>query len=67
MPNTNQKVVPQAKAGLDKLKYEIASEVGVTLSQGYNGNIAARDAGRIGGNMVKRMIAMAEQSLAGRQ
>lgn len=59
----NQTLVPQAKAGLDRLKFETASEVGVTLSQGYNGNIAARDAGRVGGNMVKKLIAKAESTL----
>ena len=58
-------LVPQAKAGLDRLKFEVASEVGVTLNPGYNGDIAARDAGKIGGNMVKRLITQAEQSLAG--
>lgn len=40
----------------DKMKYEIASEVGVNLKQGYNGDLAARDAGRIGGNIVKRVF-----------
>lgn len=59
----NQTLVPQAKAGLDKLKFETASEVGVTLSPGYNGNIAARDAGRIGGNMVRKLITRAESTL----
>ena len=50
------KVVPEAKASLDKFKYEVASEVGVDLKNGYNGNISARDAGKIGGNMVRKMI-----------
>ena len=50
------KVVPEAKASLDKFKYEVASEVGVDLKSGYNGNISARDAGKIGGNMVRKMI-----------
>lgn len=56
-------LVPQARAGLDRLKFETASEVGVTLNPGYNGNIAARDAGKIGGNMVKKLIAKAESTL----
>lgn len=61
----NQTLVPQAKAGLDRLKFEVASEVGVTLNQGYNGDIRAYDAGKIGGNMVRKLIAQAEQSMAG--
>lgn len=64
--NTNQKLVPEAREALNRMKYEIASEVGVTLNQGYNGNIAARDAGRIGGNMVKRMIEQVERQMAGK-
>ena len=47
--------VPQAKGALDNMKYEIARELGVNLKQGYNGDIAAKDAGHIGGNMVKKM------------
>ena len=63
--SSNQSLVPQAKEMLNRMKYEVASEVGVTLSQGYNGNIASRDAGRIGGNMVKKMIAYAETNFSG--
>ena len=48
---------------LNKMKYETASEVGVNITQGYNGDIKARDAGRIGGNMVKKMIAYAENNM----
>ncbi|MGE5631850.1 MAG: small, acid-soluble spore protein, alpha/beta type [Caulobacteraceae bacterium] len=66
MARTNQKVVPQAAAALDRMKYEIATEVGVNLKDGYNGDIAARDAGRIGGNMVRRLIEQAERSMSGR-
>jgi hypothetical protein len=58
--NNNQTVVPSAKDMLNKMKYEVAGEVGVSLAQGYNGNITSRDAGRIGGNMVKKMIQYAE-------
>ena len=47
--------VPEAKAALDKFKMQAASEVGVTLNQGYNGNITAREAGSVGGQMVKKM------------
>lgn len=66
MARTNQKVVPQAAAALDRMKYEVASEVGVNLKEGYNGDISARDAGRVGGTMVKRLIEQAERSMSGR-
>ena len=62
--NNNRKLVPEAMNALDKFKYEVASEVGVTLKDGYNGNISDRDAGRIGGNMVRKMIPQAENSMA---
>ncbi|MHB1393300.1 MAG: small, acid-soluble spore protein, alpha/beta type [Clostridia bacterium] len=66
MARNNQKVVPQAAAALDRMKYEVASEVGVNLKEGYNGDISARDAGRVGGTMVKRLIEQAERSMSGR-
>ena len=62
--SSNRKVVPAAAEALNKFKYEVASEVGVNLKNGYNGNISARDAGRIGGNMVKKMIEQAENQMA---
>lgn len=65
MARNNQKIVPQATAALDRFKFEIASEVGVSLKEGYNGDITARDAGRIGGQMVKRLIETAERNMAG--
>ena len=61
--NRTSKVVPEAKDSLNKFKYEVASEVGVDLKNGYNGNISARDAGKIGGNMVRKMIERAENSM----
>lgn len=61
--SSNQNVVPQAKDFLNKMKYEVAGEVGVTLKEGYNGNISAKDAGRVGGNMVKKMIQQAESTM----
>lgn len=61
--NSNKKLVPEAMDALDKFKYEVASEVGVTLKDGYNGNISARDAGRIGGNMVRKLIQQAENQM----
>jgi hypothetical protein len=62
--NSNYKVVPEATAALDKFKYEVANEMGVSLKEGYNGDISARDAGKIGGNMVKKMIQQAESQLS---
>ena len=62
--NSNKKLVPEAMSALDKFKYEVASEVGVNLKEGYNGYISSRDAGRIGGNMVKKMIQQVENNMA---
>jgi small acid-soluble spore protein D (minor alpha/beta-type SASP) len=59
----NKVNVPEAKAALDKFKMEAANEVGVTLKQGYNGDITARQAGSIGGQMVKKMVESYENSL----
>ncbi len=64
--NSNKKLVPEAMDSLEKFKYEVANEVGVNLKNGYNGNISARDAGKIGGNMVKKMIQQAENSMINR-
>ena len=61
--NSNKKLVPEAMTALDKFKYEVASEVGVTLKDGYNGDISAKDAGKIGGQMVKKMIEQAERNM----
>ena len=51
--NSNYKVVPEATEALNRFKYEVASEVGVNLKDGYNGDLSSRDAGRIGGNIIK--------------
>ncbi len=61
--NSNTKVVPEAREALDKFKYEVASEVGVNLKQGYNGDLSSRDAGRIGGQMVRKLIQQAESQM----
>ena len=61
--NSNYSVVPEAKEALNKFKYEVANEVGVNLKQGYNGDLSSRDAGRIGGQMVKKLIQQAENQL----
>jgi len=54
MKNSNQINVPQAREAMDKFKMQAASEVGVNLKQGYNGDITAREAGSVGGQMVKK-------------
>ena len=61
--NSNYKVVPEATEALNKFKYEVASEVGVNLKEGYNGDLSSRDAGRIGGNMVRKLIQQAENQM----
>jgi len=64
--NSNRKLVPEAMDALEKFKYEVASEVGVTLKDGYNGDISAKDAGKIGGNMVRKMIQQVENNMIGK-
>ena len=64
--NSNYSVVPEATDALNKFKYEVASEVGVNLKEGYNGDISSRDAGRIGGNMVKKMVQKYENEMLNR-
>ena len=59
-----KKLVPEAKQAMENFKNEIASEVGVTLKKGYNGEITAKQAGSIGGNMVKKMIEKAKQDMS---
>ena len=59
----NNAVVPQAREALDKFKMEAANEVGVNLKNGYNGDITARQAGSVGGQMVKKMIQAYENGL----
>ena len=61
--NSNKLNVPEARAAMDKFKMEAASEVGVDLKEGYNGHLTSREAGSVGGQMVKKMIEAYEQSL----
>ncbi len=56
-------VVPEAREALDKFKMEAASEVGVNLKQGYNGDLTSKQAGSVGGQMVKKMITSYEQGM----
>jgi len=61
---SNRVVVPQAKGALNQMKYEIASELGINLKQGYNGDLPSRQAGYIGGYMTKRLIEQAERAMS---
>ena len=61
--NTNKLNVPQARAAMDKFKMEAASEVGVNLKEGSNGDLPSREAGSVGGQMVKKMIESYEKNL----
>jgi small acid-soluble spore protein D (minor alpha/beta-type SASP) len=63
MATRNSNLVPDAREALDKFKTEAASEVGVTLNQGYNGNLTSKQAGSIGGQMVKKMIEKYENDI----
>ena len=56
MTSSNKAVVPSAREALNKFKMEAASEVGVNLKQGYNGDLTSREAGSVGGQMVKNMV-----------
>ena len=61
--NNNKLNVPEARSAMDKFKMEAASEVGVNLKEGYNGDLTSREAGSVGGQMVKTMIESYEKSL----
>ena len=56
--------VPAAKAALDRFKTEVASELGVNLKEGYNGDLTSAEAGSVGGNMVKKMIKRQEEQMS---
>mgnify|MGYP000536795901 FL=1 len=60
---SNRVEVPEAKAAMDKFKTEVASELGVNLKEGYNGDLTSREAGSIGGEMVRRMVKSYEESI----
>ena len=61
--NNNQLNIPEARQAMDKFKMEAAREVGVNLKQGYNGDLSSREAGSVGGQMVKKMIEAYERGL----
>lgn len=58
-----KKVVPEAREALNRFKMEVANEVGVNLKQGYNGDLTSKQAGSIGGQMVKKMVEAYENSI----
>lgn len=64
--NRNQLLVPQARGALAQLKMEIAQQLGIPLDPAYNGDKMTRDMGLIGGNMVRRLVQIAEQQLSNR-
>lgn len=61
--SSNKIVVPQAREAMDRFKMEAATEVGVNLKQGYNGDLTSKQAGSVGGQMVKKMIEAYENSV----
>ena len=63
MNSNTRPVVPEAKEAMEKFKMEAANEVGVNLKQGYNGHLTSREAGSVGGQMVKKMIEAYENSI----
>ena len=66
MASRSSAAVPEAKGALDKFKYEVASELGVPLSEGYNGDLTSKQNGSVGGYMVKKMIEQQEKQMAGK-
>lgn len=64
--NSSRAAVPEAKEALNRFKYEVANEIGVPLSQGYNGNLTSYQNGSVGGYMVKKMIEAQERQMAGK-
>lgn len=64
--STNNTNVPEAKEAMNRMKMEVASELGVPLSNGYNGNLTSAQNGSVGGYMVKKMIEAQERQMAGK-
>lgn len=63
--SSNKAVVPEAKSALDRFKFEVANELGVPLTDGYNGNLTSKQNGSVGGYMVKKMIEAQERQMSG--
>ncbi|MDD3403630.1 MAG: alpha/beta-type small acid-soluble spore protein [Hespellia sp.] len=64
--SSNNSAVPEAKGALNKFKYEVANELGVPLTDGYNGDLTSKQNGSVGGYMVKKMIEQQEKQMAGK-
>ena len=64
--STNKAAVPEPKGALDRFKYEVASEIGVPLTDGYNGDLTSRQNGSVGGEMVRKMIEAQERQMSGK-
>ncbi len=67
MASNSKMTNKQAKAALNKFKYEVANEIGVNLKEGYNGDLTSKQAGSIGGEMVKKMVAQSANQLQSKQ
>lgn len=67
MSSRNRVEVPEAKDAMNRFKMEVASEIGVPLTNGYNGNLTSAQNGSVGGEMVRKMIKRQEESMAGKQ
>ncbi|WP_310605320.1 alpha/beta-type small acid-soluble spore protein [Anaerosporobacter sp.] len=67
MASRNRSAVPEAREAMDRFKYEVASELGVPLKHGYNGDLTSYQNGSVGGYMVKKMIAEQEKLMAGKE
>ena len=65
--SSNKAVVPEAKSALNRFKFEVANELGVPLTDGYNGNLTSKQNGSVGGYMVKKMIEAQEKSMSAGQ
>lgn len=64
--NSNSTSVPEAKSAMNRFKQEVASELGINLKEGYNGDLTSKEAGSIGGEMVKQMIQKQEEQMSGK-
>lgn len=64
--NSNSTSVPEAKEAMNRFKQEVASELGINLKEGYNGDLTSKEAGSIGGEMVKQMIMKQEEQMSGK-
>ena len=62
----NKTLVPQARQAMDNMKYEVAKDMNVNFKQGYNGDLTSREAGSVGGEMVRRMIQQQENKMSGK-